>query len=476
MRHDPIDPGQDVRRQRTLVASSARSAPLHDEQTLSVRRAWVVWWVTLVLALYPGAAPAQGISAPATFARAAEAVRPAVINIVVPRTTGDARELYWGEPVEEDISGGPWSSVGAGVIVAASGVAITSARVVQDSAGIEAVMTDGSRHAVTVVGLDARTDVAVVRLGGTGPFPFARFGDSARLEVGDWVIAVGSPYGLQATVTAGILSAKARHLGVSDVEELLQTDAAVNLGNSGGPIVNLAGEIIGISTMVVEGGCGIAFAVPSNVAKRIATELLERGRVRWSWLGVSGQPLTPELARALGVTPMRGLLVTDVVRSSPGANAGLRPGDILLELNGQALAGPEDLRRVLARFAPGSMALLKAWREGRERIVSATLGEEPEARRAAHFPGFAVRPLTPEMGVVVTGVPRLGPAWLAGLRRGDILREINSRPIRSIEDFEAITERVKEGDRIVLLVQRADVALYVAFVAPTERSGRPAHE
>jgi serine protease Do len=166
----------------------------------------------------------------------------------------------------------------------------------------------------------------------------------------------------------------------------------------------------------------------------------------------------------------------DVVRSGPGANAGLRPGDILLELNGQALAGPEDLRRALARFAPGNLALLKAWREGRERIVSATLGEEPEARRAAHFPGFAVRPLTPEMGVVVAGVPRLGPAWLAGLRRGDILREINSRPIQSIEDFEAITERVKEGDRIVLLVQRADVALYVAFVAPTERSGRQTHE
>ena len=188
---------------------------------------------------------------------------------------------------------------------------------------------------------------------GKGKFAYARLGDSDRMQVGDWVIAVGSPFGLQSTVTAGIISAKARQIGQGPFDDFLQTDAAINPGNSGGPLVNMQGEVVGINTAIVAGGSGIGFAIPSNMARKIYTELQTKGRVTRGWLGVSIQPLTPELANSFGVKDTKGVLVSDVVPDSPAGKAGLKPGDILLEFEGKKMEAPADLQRAVGLASPG---------------------------------------------------------------------------------------------------------------------------
>ena len=269
-----------------------------------------------------------------TFAKVAEAIKPAVINInTVSRGVGGGRsqiEEFFGEDFFRRFFGDaperiPQRSLGSGVIVDASGIALTNAHVVEKATEIEVITLDGSKHKAKVVGADKKTDLAVLKLDdGKAQFKFARLGDSDRMQVGDWVIAVGSPFGLQATVTAGIVSAKARNIGQGPFDDFIQTDAAINPGNSGGPLVNMAGEVIGINTAIVAGGSGIGFAIPSNMARKIYTELSTKGRVTRGWLGVSIQPLTSELARSFGAKDTKGVLISDVVPDSPAGKAGLR--------------------------------------------------------------------------------------------------------------------------------------------------------
>src|SRR5262245_50488636 len=243
-----------------------------------------------------------------TFAKVAEVIKPAVINInTVARTSGGGGSMQGRTPFEEFFGEEffrrffgdaperiPQRSLGSGVIVDPSGIALTNAHVVDKATDIEVITLDGSKHKAKVLGLDKKTDLAVLKLDdGKGKFASARLGDSDRIQVGDWVIAVGSPFGLQSTVTAGIISAKARQIGAGPFDDFLQTDAAINPGNSGGPLVNMQGEVVGINTAIVAGGAGIGFAIPSNMARKIYTELQAKGRVTRGWLGVSIQPLTP---------------------------------------------------------------------------------------------------------------------------------------------------------------------------------------
>ena len=317
---------------------------------------------------------------------------------------------------------------------------------------------------------------------GKGSFPHVRLGDSDKVQVGDWVIAVGSPFGLQSTVTAGIISAKARQIGQGPFDDFLQTDAAINPGNSGGPLVNMQGEVIGINTAIVAGGSGIGFAIPSNMARKIYTELQAKGRVTRGWLGVSIQPLTSELAKSFGAKDNKGVLLSEVMADSPAAKAGLQSGDILLEFQSKKMEAPADLQRAVGLASPGTSAKVKVWRDQGEKTLEVKIGEAPEDQREARGPsqrggasalGVEVRPITPDVarqlnlrvteGVIVARVEDGSAAEEAGIQRGDVIREINRQKVRSMTDFEKITKDTKEGDRLTVLLQRGVMSLYVAF-------------
>ena len=449
------------------------------------------------VALDPPIIPVQMPLATGSFAKVAEVIKPAVININTVSRGGGAGigggrtpfEEFFGEEFFKRFFGDtpermPQRSLGSGVIVDPSGIALTNAHVVEKATEIEIITLDGSKHKAKIVGLDKKTDLAVLRLDdGKGAFKYARLGDSEKMQVGDWVIAVGSPFGLQATVTAGIISAKARQIGQGPFDDFLQTDAAINPGNSGGPLVNMQAEVIGINTAIVAGGSGIGFAIPSAMARKIYTELTTKGRVTRGWLGVSIQPLTPELARSFNAKEGKGVLVSDVVPDSPAAKAGVKPGDILLEFDGKKMEAPSDLQRAVGLAVPGQDAKLRIWRELAEKTVDIKIGESQEDREgspprqgrgSAPTPlGLEVRPVTPEVakqlnlkssdGVIVARVDEGSAAAEAGVQRGDVIREINRQRVRSMADYERLTKDVKDGDRLTVLLQRGPMSLYVAF-------------
>ncbi|MBI2160745.1 MAG: Do family serine endopeptidase [Candidatus Rokubacteria bacterium] len=450
----------------------------------------------------PAPAPSSMVQAPilpvqmplpsGSFAAVAETIKPAVINITTLSRSGGLQgrtpfEEFFGEEFFKRFFGEaperiPQRSLGSGVVVDPTGIALTNAHVVERATDIEVITLDGGKHRAKVIGLDKKTDLAVLRLDdGKNSFRFARLGDSDKMQVGDWVIAVGSPFGLQATVTAGIISAKARQIGQGPFDDFLQTDAAINPGNSGGPLVNMRGEVIGINTAIVAGGAGIGFAIPSNMARKIYTELRDKGRVTRGWLGVSIQPLSPDLAREFGVTDARGVLVNEVVADSPAARAGLQRGDVILEFDGKKLEGPGDLQRAVGLFAPEQVAKLKIWRDQSEKVVEVKVGQAPDERearerqggRARSLLGLEVRPITPDIaarlnlrsteGVFVARVEDGSSAAEAGVQRGDVIKQINRQNVRSLADFERLTRDVKEGDRLTVLLQRGPMSLYVAF-------------
>jgi len=430
-----------------------------------------------------------------TFRQVAAAVGPAVINIntvtVVRSPLAGPRtpmEEFFGEEFFRRFFGGPREfsqrSLGSGVIVDASGIALTNAHVVERASEIEIVTADGQKHKAKVIGADAKSDLAVLRILGGRSHPAARLGDSDAVQVGDWVLAIGSPFGFTQTVTAGIISAKGRTLGQGPFDDFLQTDAAINPGNSGGPLVIMAGEVVGINTAIVSrtgGSLGIGFAIPINMAKKIYSELTTRGKVTRGWLGVSVQPLTAELSKSFGAPDESGVLVADVVDGSPAQKGGLQSGDIILEFNGKRVSAPSDLQRAVGLTVPGGTARVTLLRDRAERIVEIKLGEAPdEAEVAAKAPpraksllGLDVKPLTPEIarqlgiqageGVVVAAVETGSPADTSGIRPGDVIREVNRQKVRSLADFEQATRGFKEGDRVTLLLQREQTALFVAF-------------
>jgi len=435
--------------------------------------------------------PAALPVASGSFAQVAETVAPAVVNInTLTRGSGGRTPIeeffgdeffrrFFGEtPERQDVQ----RSLGSGVIVDSGGIVLTNAHVVERATEIEVVTADGKKYKAKLVGVDRRTDLAVLRLQG-GPFPAASLGDSERIKVGDWVLAIGSPFGLQQTVTAGIISAKGRSIGQGPFDDFLQTDAAINPGNSGGPLVNMSGEVVGINSAILSrsgGNVGIGFAIPVNMAKRIYTELVAKGKVTRGWLGVSIQPLTPELAKGFGLKEPKGVLISDVVQDSPAAKAGVIAGDIITEFDKKKVDGPQDLQKVVALTTPGKGVPVKVWRDKTEKTLEIRIGDAPDdtvalksTNKGKSLLGLDVRPITPELarqlnlksaeGVVVFGVEDDSAAAEAGLQRGDVIREVNRQRVRGPQDFERATKDVKEGDRVTLLLQRGQQALYVAF-------------
>lgn len=439
--------------------------------------------VTTVGAAFLGllllARAAGGQVGPDSLASLARLALPAVVTITVPDESGPDLSDHDGPPAEvlyELFGGGLLKgrrqAVAAGVILDPDGLVITSAHAVAGAGDIEATAADGVSRKATVVGLDRKTDVAVLRLRGTGPFPHARLGDSDEVRVGDWVLAIGSPYGLGATVTRGIISAMPRARPRAVVDDLLQTDAATFRDSVGGPLVNARGEVIGFTTVLTLHDFGISFALPSNAARKIVAQLVRAGAVTRGSLDARFQGLTAGLGRALRQPDAAGLLIADINPEGAAAKAGFRQGDVVTKLDGRPVDVPYDVEHVLRTSSPAQTIELTYRRRGRILVSRVSLGKEvepsparPLSSRPAAMLRFDARALTPEMGVVVALVRRDRPAAEPGLRVGDIIREINQEPIRTMADFERLVDAVKPGDWLALLVQRGQAAVYVAVEA-----------
>jgi serine protease Do len=412
--------------------------------------------VSHVTAASAGVLTPTALAPPASFASVVDSVKGAVVSIRLPGLAEDIEAAPLGDLLPDLLATGGGAIVGAGVILDASGTTLTSASATEGSAGLEVVMLDGTVVKAEIVGVDERTDLALLRLDpARRPFPFARLADSDAVAVGDWVIAIGAPYGLEATVTAGIISAPAG-------TEFLQSDVALSAGSAGGPLVNTKGQVLGIVTSL-GGDNGIGFAVPSNTVRQVAASLNEWGRVRRAWLGATTQSMTSELARGFRRPDARGVLVADVEPGGPAAAAGLRPGDILLDLDAMPLRGRQELNRALARAAPAQTVRLTLWRNGRTAIAAVVLGEEPGPPRRTPGLGLAVRPLGPGLGVIVTDIDPGGPAAAAGVQRGDVIREIDRQPVGSTKDYERIIKARRKDNPLVVRLQRGVTAHYVAL-------------
>ncbi|HEY7817683.1 MAG TPA: Do family serine endopeptidase, partial [Vicinamibacteria bacterium] len=371
-------------------------------------------------------------------------------------------------------------SLGSGVIIDARGYVVTNNHVVENADEIEIQFSDERRFSAEVVGTDPPTDLAVLKVesDGTESFPHVEFGDSDAVVVGEWVLAMGNPFGFGHTVTAGIVSAKGRLINQSAYDDFIQTDAAINPGNSGGPLVNMRGQIVGINSNIISnsgGNMGIGFAIPSNMARKIYDQLVASGTVTRGWLGVGIQPLSAELARSFGIEGKHGALISEVLgEDSPAAKAGLKAGDVIVELNGRPVDSNTHLVHLVADLRPGDTVDLKYYREGRlastkvtvaKRTVEEALVAPPEELQGEKGRlGISGQNLTSQLaseigatskaGVVLVEVDPDGPAEEAGLRRGDILIEANRQPVRTVDDLQRILAAVPAGGDLLLRVER----------------------
>jgi serine protease Do len=370
-------------------------------------------------------------------------------------------------------------SLGSGFIINREGYIVTNNHVVENASDIKVSLSDKEEYDAKVIGRDPRTDVALIKIEAKKDLPTVSLGDSSKLRVGEWVMAIGNPFGLGHTVTTGIVSAKGRIIGAGPYDDFIQTDASINPGNSGGPLFNVNGEVVGINTAIVATGQGIGFAIPVNVAKDLLIPLRERGRVVRGWLGVQVQAITPELAKSFGLERERGALVADVMPDTPAEKAGIERGDIIVEFNGRKIEEMNDLPRLVASTPPNAEVPVKLLRKGQEKMVQAKVAELKEERVAAgggtleESLGMTVQELTPEIarslrvtetkGLVVTNVDEGSPADEAGIRQGDVIVEVNQRKVESLRDYRAALGRVGSADSLLLLVRRGGNVLYIAL-------------
>jgi serine protease Do len=370
-------------------------------------------------------------------------------------------------------------SLGSGFIINREGYIVTNNHVVENASDIKVSLSDKEEYDAKVIGRDAKTDVALIKIETKKDLPVVALGDSNRLRVGEWVMAIGNPFGLGHTVTTGIVSAKGRIIGAGPYDEFIQTDASINPGNSGGPLFNMNGEVVGINTAIIASGQGIGFAIPINVAKDMLVSLREKGRVVRGWLGVQVQRITPELAKSFGMDRERGALVADVMSDTPAEKAGIERGDIIIEFNGRKIEEMNDLPRAVATTPPNAEVPVKLLRKGQEKVVQVKVAELKEERVAAgggtleEGLGMTVQELTPEIarnlgvseskGIIVTNVEEGTPAEEAGLRRGDVILEVNQKKVANLRDYRAALGRVGSTDSLLLLVRRGNNVLYVAL-------------
>ena len=428
------------------------------------------------------------------FSALVEAVAPAIVNIKAISEVDAAAAPSGNIPVPKDdplyeffrrfgapeAKHEPMQGLGSGLIVTADGHILTNAHVVQDATDVTVKLTDRREFKAKVIGADRRSDIAVLKIDASG-LPIVRIGDPDKIKVGEWVAAIGAPFGLENSVTSGIVSAKSRTLPDSNYVPFIQTDVAVNPGSSGGPLLNLQGEVIGINSQIYSrtgGYMGLSFAIPINVAKKVEKDLVEHGRVRRGRLGIGIQTVDQALAKSFRLDEPAGVIVNGVEQGGPADKAGVKPGDIVLRFAGKEVGRPDDLPTLVAATKPGTKTNLEVWRKGGRKTLAVTVGELPDdgvatAKKPAvpaqngDPAGLAVRPLTPEErdqikteggGVMVENAE--GPGARAGIQAGDVILRVNENPVENVDELRR--EITGSGEVVALLVQRDNKRVYVA--------------
>lgn len=469
---------------------------------------WLLAGLTAV-ALMAMAMSAHAAPAPDSFADLAERLLPSVVNISTTQTLKnsdkglDMPQFPPGSPFEDffknfmDKHGGGnnpdaaprrATALGSGFIIDPAGLVVTNNHVIADADEITAILQDGQAYKAEIVGRDTKADLALLKINAPNKLPAITFGNSDDMRVGDWVIAIGNPFGMAGSVTAGIISARARDINAGPYDDFLQTDAAINKGNSGGPLLNLKGEVIGINTAIFSpsgGSIGIGFSIPANLAKPVIADLQKYGKARRGWLGVRIQSVTDEIAESLGLKEQRGALVADVSPGGPAAKAGIKKGDVIARFDGRDVSEMHRLPRIVAETPINKDVEVVLWRDGKKMTVRAVVGEltdseEAEQAKAAEKPtakqdsgqttvaaiGLSVAPLSPALrerydlgndakGVVVTEVKPSGAAADKGIRPGDLIVEVSQEAVKSPADLAAKIDGARKAGRksVLLLVQ-----------------------
>lgn len=438
---------------------------------------------------------------PGSFSKIAETAKPSVVNISTERTVkggGRVFEHFFGNPFGNDknfedmfppnFRNNPapdfkQQSLGSGFVIDKKGYIVTNNHVVENADKIKVKLAGGKEYDAQVVGRDPNTDLALIKISGAEDLAPLPLGDSDQLKVGSWVTAIGSPFGLEQTVTAGIVSAKGRTIGSGPYDDFIQTDASINPGNSGGPLINMDGKVIGINTAIIARGQGIGFAIPINMAKGIINQLMESGEVTRGWMGVGIQELTPELAEYYGIQESKGVIVTQVYKGDPADLGGIQPNDLIVSIDGKSVSTPKELSMQIANSPVGKETRIELIRNGKKKTVHVTLSKrkegdltaQGETGDTANALGLNVETLTPEMalqlgysegetGVVVAATEPGGKADTAGLRRGDIIKEVNRVPVKNKDAFYAELNRDKTRPTVKILFKRGNYGFYVTEI------------
>jgi len=439
--------------------------------------------------------------APKSFSRLVEMAGPAVVNIRIVKTIKgggpvfrhfqrdpwgrespfkDFFERFFGEDMQREFK---QPSVGSGFIIDKEGFVVTNNHVIEDADQIRVKLNDDHEFDAEVVGRDPNTDLALLKVNSKQDLPFIKLGDSDKLKIGQWVVAIGSPFGLERTVTAGIVSAKGRVIGSGPYDDFIQTDASINPGNSGGPLLNMDGEVIGINTAIIASGTGIGFAIPANLAKGIIAQLKAEGEVTRGWLGVAIQDLSNEMAEYYGLKDRQGVLVADVFAGDPADQAGIKAKDIILAVNDQKIETSRQLTALIAGLKVGEKAKVEVFRNGQshtfyiklakrddQKLASRSAPQKPEVEEEEF--GIRVAELTSELaqefnledmsGVVVVNVRSGGKGADAGVQVGDIIKEINHQVIENLNEYREAVQKIKDGDIVNLFIWRRNAGFLVA--------------
>ncbi len=446
------------------------------------------------------AAPAALGTAMPSFADLTEKLGPSVVNISTtkilktqrmpggnmpfgPFGNDDFFRRFFGDQPEREYK---QNSLGSGFIISADGYIFTNNHVVEKADKIKVKLSDGREYDGEVKGKDANTDIALIKIKPSTPLTAVTFGNSDQIRPGDWVFAIGNPFGLDHTVTAGIISAKGRVIGSGPYDNFLQTDVSINPGNSGGPLFNLKGEVIGINTAIVAHGQGIGFAIPINMAKTLLPDLKGKGYVTRGWLGVSAQDVTDDIARNLKLKESRGALVSEVFEGEPADKGGIKAGDVILGIGGNPVDDTRGLLMAVAGLPVGKKADIRIWRDGKEKNLPVVIAERKDGKRVAGADrlsetfGMTVQEITPEMmkyfklpvktGVIITDVVSGGAADDAGLRPQDIILEINRQKITSLEDYAGILSRKTPDETYLFRIKRNGSFFFVTLSLPEEKA------
>ena len=462
-----------------LRSSFFRSSPVPDVQEASA----------------VSSSPAS--QAPLSFADLAERLKPSVVNISTTKIIrgGGARSPFEGSPLGRYFGGDDFferffgdvpqrefkqKSLGSGFIISHDGYIFTNNHVVEQADKILVKLSSGKEYEAKVIGKDAKTDIALIKIKPSESLPVAETGDSDKLRVGDWVMAIGNPFGLEQTVTVGIVSAKGRVIGAGPYDNFIQTDASINPGNSGGPLFDMAGQVIGINTAIVAQGQGIGFAIPISMAKTILPDLKSRGKVTRGWMGVSVQDISEDIAKSLRLKDQKGALISDVVAGDPAEKAGLRAGDVITEINGKTVANTHELLLLIAGLRVGETIKVKVFRDGQEKIFPILIAERTDKTETASAKisgeafGMSVQEITPEIagqlglpvkkGLIVVDVQGGSLADEVGIQPQDIILQVNKAKITTMKEY--LREIAKAGEKgsILLLIKRGKSTFFVPLI------------